>query len=130
VNRLDRFELEGQTYFQQGRKCGKPSCKCVQGQLHGPYWYHRDQVSGKVKYIGRSLPVEIAAARAAHDAMLSVMVKKRRRLLEQADALARLIGHKPLRDSDRATVTALGFGACLVSEPDLHSTQDSDNGRG
>ena len=23
------------------RACGKPTCRCAQGQLHGPYWYRR-----------------------------------------------------------------------------------------
>lgn len=127
---MDRFELEGQTYYQQGRKCGKPSCKCAQGQLHGPYWYRRDQISGKVRYIGRDLPAEIAAAPAAHDNMLSMMVQERRRLINQADALARLIGNKPLRDGDRVTVTALGFGACLVSALAMATIQDGGDGRG
>ncbi len=120
---MDRFELEGQTYYQQSRKC-------AQGQLHGPYWYRRDQVSGKVKYIGRGLPAEIAAVRATHDAMLSMMVQERRRLLSQADALAWLIGNKPLRDGDRATVTALGFGACIVFALALATKQDGGDGRG
>lgn len=23
----------------QGRRCGKPTCRCARGQLHGPYTY-------------------------------------------------------------------------------------------
>lgn len=115
MDRLDRFELEGTTYYQQRRKCGKASCKCAQGRLHGPYWYSRDQSSGDVAYIGKELPANVEAARAAHDVMLPAMVQERRRLLEQVDALGRLIGHKALRDGDRAIVAALGFEACLLS---------------
>ena len=24
---------------RQGRRCGKPGCRCAGGELHGPYWY-------------------------------------------------------------------------------------------
>ncbi|MCA1700849.1 MAG: hypothetical protein LC790_18865 [Actinobacteria bacterium] len=24
---------------RQGRRCGRASCRCAQGELHGPYWY-------------------------------------------------------------------------------------------
>jgi len=23
------------------KRCGKPSCRCTRGELHGPYWYRR-----------------------------------------------------------------------------------------
>lgn len=26
-------------------KCGKPGCKCTEGELHGPYWYHYPNAS-------------------------------------------------------------------------------------
>jgi hypothetical protein len=25
--------------ISQGRRCGKPGCRCAEGELHGPYWY-------------------------------------------------------------------------------------------
>jgi len=27
------------TLITQGRRCGKPGCRCAQGELHGPYVY-------------------------------------------------------------------------------------------
>lgn len=27
------------TLTTQGRRCGKPGCRCAQGELHGPYVY-------------------------------------------------------------------------------------------
>ena len=27
------------TLITQGRRCGKPGCRCAQGELHGPYLY-------------------------------------------------------------------------------------------
>jgi len=123
-NGYDRFELEGFAYYRQGRRCGRPGCKCAAGELHGPYFYRRDLVSGKVAYVGKQLPEAVSAAREYHNAMLGMMLGERRRLAEQLDALSRLIGNRCLSESDRATLTALGFGAALVSEPGQSSTQD------
>lgn len=61
----ETFTLEGVTYSQQYRKCGKTNCQTCQGggAGHGPYWYRRDQVSGARSYVGRELPAGVAAAR-------------------------------------------------------------------
>jgi hypothetical protein len=34
---------------KQYRKCGKPSCKCNVGALHGPYYFYFYRVNGKLK---------------------------------------------------------------------------------
>jgi hypothetical protein len=46
------------TYRQELVKCGKASCRCAQGQLHGPYWYRYQRVGGRVvsAYVGKTLP--------------------------------------------------------------------------
>lgn len=119
---MDRFELEGVTYYQQGRKCGKAACKCANGHLHGPYWYCSDQ--GRVGYIGKALPEPISRARAAHDGLLTDMVRQRRQFITKADVLTRLIGHAPLSQDDRAMLVALGYGDCLVSPASWAATQD------
>ena len=31
------------------KKCGKPNCKCITGELHGAYYYHFVRVNGKLK---------------------------------------------------------------------------------
>lgn len=112
----ERFELEGQVYYQQGRRCGKPHCHCAEGELHGPYWYRRDSGTGKVAYLGRQLPSEVQAARAARDRMWvevrMVLDAQRKR----ADALARLLESQPLSARDREVIQDLGFGSCLVEE--------------
>lgn len=126
MDRLDRFELEGTTYYQQYRKCGKSGCKCNNGEPHGPYWFARDQTSGKVSYIGKNLPPEVTTARLNHDYRLTEMVKKRRELITQADALARLIRNAPLKPEDRGIVEELGFGDALVSDGSLAATQDKE----
>lgn len=40
----------------QGRRCGKPTCRCARGQLHGPYTYLSVSGSG-----GRSRLVYVPA---------------------------------------------------------------------
>lgn len=44
------------------KRCGKPSCRCNQGELHGPYWYAYWTQEGKKvsKYYGAALPPELA----------------------------------------------------------------------
>ena len=114
-NDLDRFILEGVTYYQQYRKCGKANCRvCREGPGHGPYWYSRDATSGRVRYIGKRLPENVTAAREAHGVLLHSMVEERHRLLVQFDALSRLIHNEPLTDEEREIVRVLGYGAVLV----------------
>jgi hypothetical protein len=120
----DRFELEGAVYYQQGRKCGRSGCKCARGDLHGPYWYRREVLTGKVVYLGRTLAPEVTSARQCHDLLLTAMVSERWALIRKADALARLIGNKALSNGDREIIEALGFGAALVLPVAHLVTQD------
>ncbi|MBW4550979.1 MAG: hypothetical protein KME35_07710 [Aphanocapsa sp. GSE-SYN-MK-11-07L] len=51
----------GKTVYRQERiRCGKPGCKCMAGELHGPYWYSYCREGGKVRsqYIGKTLKTE------------------------------------------------------------------------
>jgi hypothetical protein len=124
MTNLDRFTLEGQTYYQQGRKCGREGCKCQAGDLHGPYWYTRNIDNGRVQYIGKELPSAIVGTRAAHDLLLPNMLRERRRLADLFDAVSRLIRNDPLSDADRRAVESLGLGAALVFQRDAQDTQD------
>jgi hypothetical protein len=40
---------KGKAICQQFRKCGKPSCKCNSGSLHGPYYFYFYREDGKLK---------------------------------------------------------------------------------
>ncbi len=49
-------ERRGNWLYQQiAVKCGKPNCKCNEGEPHGAYWYGYRRESGKMvsKYIGK-----------------------------------------------------------------------------
>jgi hypothetical protein len=52
---MEQIEVNGRTYKQQMRSCGKACCKGVQGGVHGPYWYVSEP--GKaLRYVGARLP--------------------------------------------------------------------------
>ncbi len=58
--RIDDITQAGlETYRQEFISCGKKSCKCARGELHGPYWYAYRRVKGKIrsKYIGAKLRI-------------------------------------------------------------------------
>jgi hypothetical protein len=53
------------TYRLEFVRCGKASCHCAEGKLHGPYWYAYWSGGGKTRsqYIGKRLPKGIKIAR-------------------------------------------------------------------
>lgn len=64
---MDRFlttrnsENRRVSYQHEYVCCGKPGCKCANGQKHGPYWYaYWSDDFGKThkQYIGKNLPVK------------------------------------------------------------------------
>ena len=126
--RTETFDLEGVTYYAEGRKCGKAGCRCQSGDLHGPYYYRRDQATGKVTYLGKVLPNQVDEARRRLAYFSRDLEVARRRLLAQAEALGRLYHRRPLTAEDRAAIRDLGFGACLVSEPPPAIAQDPRKG--
>jgi hypothetical protein len=55
---VESKQVEKVTYRLELVKCGKVTCRCAAGQLHGPYWYAYQRQAGKVKswYVGKQLP--------------------------------------------------------------------------
>jgi hypothetical protein len=49
------------------RRCGKPTCRCMRGTLHGPYWVRRWWEHGKQRkvYVPRDRIAAVAAGVAA-----------------------------------------------------------------
>jgi hypothetical protein len=45
------------TYRLEMVKCGKLTCRCASGLLHGPYWYAYQKKAGRLKsrYVGKDL---------------------------------------------------------------------------
>jgi hypothetical protein len=58
----DRRHYEGKTYQHEKRRCGKPACRCSEGNLskvgHGPYWYAYWKEGGRLRsqYVGKRPP--------------------------------------------------------------------------
>jgi hypothetical protein len=42
---------------EQSRRCGKPGCRCAEGELHGPYAYFSPRQAGRpgLRYVPASL---------------------------------------------------------------------------
>lgn len=55
---LQAHQTASKTYRLELVSCGKERCKCVEGKLHGPYWYAYWTEGSKTKsqYVGKSLP--------------------------------------------------------------------------
>jgi hypothetical protein len=55
---LQAHQTARKTYRLELVSCGKERCKCVEGALHGPYWYAYWTEGGKTKsqYVGKKLP--------------------------------------------------------------------------
>ncbi len=54
-------KLVGQkTYRLERVRCGSKQCRCVSGELHGPYWYAYWTEGGRTKsqYVGKKLPTK------------------------------------------------------------------------
>lgn len=56
-NVVEERQRGDKTYRLEHTRCGKAGCKCVTGNLHGPYWYAYWTEKGKTKsrYIGKEL---------------------------------------------------------------------------
>lgn len=62
---LESHRAARKTYRLEFVRCGKKSCKCAEGKLHGPYWYAYWSEGGKTmsQYIGKRPPKGIKTAR-------------------------------------------------------------------
>ena len=62
---LQAHRTTRKTYRLELVRCGKESCKCAEGKLHGPYWYAYWSKDGKTRsqYVGKRLPKGIKSAR-------------------------------------------------------------------
>ena len=49
---------------EQGRRCGKPGCRCADGEPHGPYTYFAPAPGGRGRL--RYVPADLVAAVRAH----------------------------------------------------------------
>jgi hypothetical protein len=53
------MNINGKTFQQQYRRCGKDCTHGPNGRGHGPYWY-KSAPGGSLKYVGKDLPEEVS----------------------------------------------------------------------
>lgn len=46
---LPKIAAQGGTVHRQFVRCGKASCKCARGELHGAYYYYFVRVGGRLR---------------------------------------------------------------------------------
>ncbi len=78
-------------------RCGKPTCRCMTGEGHGPYWFlrWRDGAHQHRRYVKKADLAEVRA------------VVQRRRAEDRADRLARALALRGLQEVE-AWVRTLG----------------------
>jgi len=54
--------------IREVKQCGKPRCRCLTGQPHGPYWYRRWREGGRLRrqYVPRDQVGRVRTAIARH----------------------------------------------------------------
>lgn len=101
--------VQGSFYLQR-RKCGKPNCRCAQGQLHEAWVISRSE-GGRhrlfmVPAADRAALRRLTAEYRRYQRARAQLVKRHQQLLEQVDALAaqRLLAwpEQPIREEDES----------------------------
>src|SRR5690242_3392708 len=74
-------------------RCGKPTCRCARGQLHGPYWRHQWREGRHIRrrYVRQADVPRVQAALAAWREQHPSVTALRRNLTE-IRRLMRLLG--------------------------------------
>lgn len=59
-----KMEAQPGSLHVEWKRCGKRSCRCASGKMHGPYWYRRWREGGRPckAYVPRARVPEVAAA--------------------------------------------------------------------
>jgi hypothetical protein len=87
-------------YVQESTRCGKPTCKCAEGELHGPYWYRIETLgNGKRKktYHGKKA--------APRNGRLHPEAEAIARELRAASPAPRKAKEKPSKETTHVTAT-------------------------
>jgi hypothetical protein len=88
-------------------RCGKATCKCARGELHGPYFYHFERVGGRLikRYVRAEEAEQFRAAcqarreeerqhRQTHKASVQQLVKIIEQLRDNEKLLLQFLGRK------------------------------------
>ncbi|MEO7716787.1 MAG: DUF6788 family protein [Capsulimonas sp.] len=100
--------LQGEICMQYTR-CGKATCRCREGNLHGPYYYRvwRDGDSVRKEYVRRERLMEIQASCDAYRALMEQLKQARIKRLE----LQKRIRHECRKIKPRTSANPQGAAA-------------------
>ena len=107
---MDSFYDNGWLYSRQWRSCGKVTCRCAQGELHGPYWYKREAAGGKAIYVGRAIDPALFAVMEQRQAYQPAIEAHIAQLAADQRLLQDLIEGQPLNLAERHRLEQLGYG--------------------
>jgi hypothetical protein len=67
-------------YRLEKTKCGKKSCRCARGELHGPYWYAYYRENGRMhcEYVGKTLSEQVSLENRAREACKNAKAERER----------------------------------------------------
>lgn len=73
----DVEEVLAGSLVEQTRRCGKPGCRCVEGDPHGPYAYFASKTAGRgrMKYVPSSLITAVRARLARGEQVEAVLAE-------------------------------------------------------
>lgn len=109
------FYLQGQRYYQQFRRCGRAGCRCVNDdERHGPYWYRRDNATGKREYLGADLPSAVVAAYVSCKLSRRSIQADIGELRSRLAALQKLADAESLSSVNQQLLREMGYNDCLV----------------
>lgn len=77
--------------YQMRRRCGKPGCKCVRGQLHASWYLSRaEKGRTKLRYIGKIVPDHLGRCVGRYQRHQKVLAEIRKIDAEISEHLNRL----------------------------------------
>jgi hypothetical protein len=73
----DVEEVLAGSLVEQTRRCGKPGCRCAEGDPHGPYAYFASKTAGRgrMKYVPSSLITAVRARLARGEQVEAVLAE-------------------------------------------------------
>lgn len=73
----DVEEVLAGSLVEQTRRCGKPGCRCAEGDPHGPYAYLASKTAGRgrMKYVPSSLITAVRARLARGEQVEAVLAE-------------------------------------------------------
>ncbi len=92
-NPLPKIEALPGAVCAQWKRCGKPSCRCASGDLHGPYFYRFWRAGGRLRktYVPRADVEQARQACLAWRQLQQLLLWNRRRTVQAYRQMRQMI---------------------------------------